>query len=228
VRPAAPATTANLSTNANTPPAPRLELGVQASAGVLLGPAPPVFGDIFLGWLGGLGIALRTRAGALALAEFRVGGRLDDPARLVRLRVALGGGYSWRLDRLELATALLLFVEPWFVRPGDGVLMTAEEPASPGAFPPVLGATLALSAGYRVTLARGRALRVGPRVEVAGGFVLGEDGPTVAGVSVREQGQLVPRFRLGGLELFSGLELVVWFDVSGRSARPRTELGRAK
>ncbi|MCB9752306.1 MAG: hypothetical protein H6713_20310 [Myxococcales bacterium] len=36
---------------------------------------PPRYGDVFLGWFGGLGLALRTPAGALALLELRAGGR---------------------------------------------------------------------------------------------------------------------------------------------------------
>ncbi|MCB9752305.1 MAG: hypothetical protein H6713_20305 [Myxococcales bacterium] len=66
-------------------------------------------------------------------------------------------------------------------------------------------------------LKRGRALRVGPRLELAGGLVRGDGGPRVAGVGARDEGgELTPRFRLGGLELLTGLELVAWFDVPRR------------
>ncbi len=196
---------------------PRLQIGVAANTGVLLGPGQPVYGDIFLGWFGGLGLTMRTRSGILGLAEFRGGGRRVGDAKLRRLRVYLGGGYSWRFEHLEVAAALLLAVEPWRVRPGEGLIISGTT-GEAAAFPPLLGAALVLSPGYYVSLGQARALRIGPRVELVGGFVVSEAGPRVAGAGVRtESGQLQPLFRLGGAELFSGIEFALWFDAPGRS-----------
>ena len=64
-----------------------------------------------------------------------------------------------------------------------------------------------------------RALRIGPRLELGGSFLV-DDGPRVAGISEQRDTSNAQLFRLGGLELSLGLELTLWFGRTNLSQRP--------
>lgn len=188
-------------------PASKLELAVTPGLGYALGLGPPRHGDAYLGFGGGVGVELRTARGVHAFADFRALGRSVDAYRITRLRAALGAGFAWRRERLELVTDLGVSVEPWVVSSGDGIQPVTREDGR-ASRPPLLCAFLRLSPGYHVPLDAGaiRGLRIGPRVDIAGGFVPAPD-PRVASVNTPGGREL---FRLGGAELTTGVELVVW------------------
>ncbi|MCA9694478.1 MAG: hypothetical protein KC636_33180, partial [Myxococcales bacterium] len=165
------------------PPRPRLELGLGGHAGALLGPGPPRYGDVFLGGYGGLDLLLRGRGGGLGLIALRAGGRAADGERLVRLRVLAGAGYAWRGDRVELAVALALFVEPWLVTPSVGLRAVGGAALEPRGPPPLFGAALLVSPGYLLPVSRGplRALRIGPRLELSAAAALRDGAQVVVG-----------------------------------------------
>jgi hypothetical protein len=189
------------------PPAPRVEVGLGLGAGLFTAVGPPRHADEHLGFAGVLDLQLRTVSGFFGFVGFRPAGTQVSGLRLTRFRAELGAGYAWRAKRLELATAVGLAVEPWVVSSEQGTEAVTSEAGVSGR-PPLLSAALRLSPGYHVALERGslRGIRVGPRVDIGGGFVL-SGGPQVAGLQTQE-GQAL--FRLGGAELYTGLELVLW------------------
>jgi hypothetical protein len=195
------------------PRPPRIEIGIAGSIATLLGHGPEHFADVYLGAGGSLGVELRTHKGAFAFVDFRPSGRREGDFRLLRLRSALGAGYAWRGQRIEIATALGLAVEPWLVTSASGV-QPILGPNGSSARPPLLSAFLRMSPGYHIALQRGalQGIRIGPRIELGGGFVVA-DGVQMAGL--QQDGREL--FRLGGTELATGFEIVAWF---GRSQTP--------
>jgi hypothetical protein len=187
--------------------APSLEVAVTPGLGYALALGPPRHGDVYLGAGGGVGIELRTARGVHAFADFRALGRTVDQFRITRLRAAIGAGFAWRHDRLELVTDLGIAVEPWVVSSTDGIEPVTHDDGVSGR-PPLLSAFIRLSPGYRVSLDAGaiKGLRIGPRVDVAAGFVPTAD-PRPAGLSDVEGRELL---RLGGAELTTAIELAVW------------------
>ena len=191
---------------------PRWDLGLVAS-GVLGIPAgKPSFGPAIAGGGGSLGLDARSPRSLLVGGELRVLGRSAEDHRLVRLRVTALAGYVLRRGRFELPLALGLTIEPWWVSPATAVTATR------GARP-LLGGLLRASPGLYIVLPgrRPRALRVGPRLELAGSFAV-DDGAKVVGVSLGQGDSNRALFRLGGLELAVGLELALWFGRRGRAA----------
>jgi hypothetical protein len=188
------------------PPEPRfleLEAIAAGTAGVALGPPSP---GGFAGGGGLLGLELRWPTGALVSLTGRSHWHRPEPLTVGRTRISLGGGYAWRRGRFELRTVLALDVEPWGVR-RDGrrepVLYPDGQRRDRGL---QLGGHLRLSPSWRVPLGSALALRVGPRVELAGGALAQAAG--VARLLVADAaGQPSMVARVGGLELSAGLEL---------------------
>jgi hypothetical protein len=197
---------------------PALELGMTLGLGQATGLGAPRFADAHLGWFGALELSLRTRGGLFAALEFRPGGSSSDAYRLTRLHTGLGLGYAWRGPHVEFVIATTASVGAWLVSSeGRAEPVTHIDSGTVGR-PPLLGFGLRLSPGYRVELQRGslRALRVGPRIEAGGGFVTSSP-PRVAGLQSRAGEEL---FRLGGVELYAGIELALWFTVTKPGPRP--------
>ena len=193
------------------PPPPRWQFAPVLLGGAGFGLGSPDFGRALTGGGGSLGLDARAPAGALVGLELRALGQRADGLTLARLRVAALAGYALRRGRFELPVALGLSVEPWWVAPA-----TASS-ATRGARP-LLGALLRVSPGLYLERPRGplRALRVGPRLELAGSFLI-DGGAHVGGVSRMTATGTQQLFRLGGLELHLGLEIALWF--AGRPAR---------
>jgi hypothetical protein len=86
---------------------------------------------------------------------------------------------------------------------------------------PQFGAYLRTTPSLRFDLDRGAlsSLRIGPRVELGGGFLV-YDGPVVTGLA---DGTGAPHFRLGGLELALGVELALYFARPTSPARATAE-----
>lgn len=190
------------------PDAPRLEIGVGLGGGLATAVGPPRFADGHLGFGGGVGLELRTRGGFWAYADFRTIGRSHLEHRLTRLRGGLGAGYAWRSENLEIAMALGLAVEPWLVSSDSGLAPVSRNGTS--GRPPLLSWALRLSPGYLIESQRPalKAMRIGPRIDLGSGFVV-SDGVVVAGLETRDGQEL---FRIGGVEMYTGLELTMWFS----------------
>lgn len=202
------------------PDLPRFELSAVAYAAALLGLAPSTQADVFAGGGAGLGVELRVRGGALAMLGLRAAGRTEAGVRLARIRIAAGAGYAWRWKHAELLLSGALTIEPWLLRREGGppplVRDGRDRPPRP-----LLGAMVRLSPGWMVRPGAGTiALRVGPRLELAGSFLV-DDGIKTADVLIaREDGTTRAGFRLGGIELVGGIEVAVWFPLA-KSSRPR-------
>jgi hypothetical protein len=194
-----------------TPPEraePRIELGPRVSLAAILGVGAPADTDRFAAFGGEFGLGLRLRNGAAFVTDLRVAGRSHERGfRLLRLRVAVGGGYAWRPhDAVELEALALVHVEPWLV-------FRSDLPTPLGRQPPTFGGSIRLAPGYRWRTVSGRASgRVGTWLEVGGSFVP-DPGVGVAKVSIQTDEGSVPMFRVGGAEIVGGIQTVVWFAV---------------
>lgn len=195
---------------ADDSPQPRLELGLRLGLHQLSAAGGPVFADRHLGWYGGVGVELRSARGLFAALELQPGGARAGDYRLTRLPIGAQLGYAWRGARLELVVAAGVSLTPWLVTAnGQAEPVTRLDSGREGR-PPLLSFGVRVSPGYLVPLERSgplTALRVGPRLGLGGGFVLG-DPPRVAGLVSPRADDL---FRLGGIELDLGLELTLWF-----------------
>lgn len=191
-----------------SPPQPRWEYGLNLAAALDLALGPPRHASTLAAAGGSLGLDLRHRRGLLLGLDLRTLGRRAGDHGVVRLRVAALAGYALRRGRFELPIALGLAIEPWWLDAGLSVR-------------PLYGAFLRTTPGLYLAHQRGplRALRIGPRLELGGSFIV-DDGPHVAGISQQTDTGKLALFRLGGLELSLGLELTLWF------ARPRTDAPR--
>jgi hypothetical protein len=196
---------------ASPPPArapPRWEYGLALHGVAALGLGRPVYGGALAGLGGGLGLEVRAPRGVLFGLELRGLGRTRDALGVGRLRVALAAGYAWRRGRFELPVVLAVAIEPWWTtRDGAAAEIFAGRDAVRR--PPLLGGLLRLTPALRLPLARGplRALRIGPRLELAGAFAVA-DGARVLGLYDPDG---AARLRLGGLELSLGLDLTLVF-----------------
>lgn len=195
-----------------TTPPPRWEFGLNLAGLADLALGPPRFASTLAAAGGSLGLDLRHHRGLLLGLELRTLGRRADDHALVRLRVAALAGYALRRGRFELPIALGLAIEPWWLDAG----LTAR---------PLYAAFLRTTPGLYLAQDRGprrgplRALRIGPRLELGGSFLV-DDGPRVAGISEQRDTSNAQLFRLGGLELSLGLELTLWFGRTNLSQRP--------
>ena len=203
------------------PPA-RLELGLHAQLGAILGLGAPTDTDRFTAWGGDLGLRLRSRKGVVALVEARVAGRETAyEQRLVRTRVGLGIGYAWRGEHVEIETLALATVEPWTLRShGTRASFTDDRRIRP-----LLGGALRFVPGFLAQPSPRVRVRVGPKLELAFSSAIG-DGGRVIQLLVDDGTRDVPIGRLAGLELDLGVELVLWFDPTRAtrrsSPRPRS------
>ena len=205
------------------PVAPRIEIGMHAQLGAILGLGAPADTDRFSSWGGDLGLRLRTRSGIVALVEARVAGRETAyEQRLVRTRVGLGIGYAWRGDHVEIETLALATVEPWTLR-SEGDRATFEDDRS---IRPLLGGALRFVPGFLAQPTPRVRMRVGPKLELSFSSAIGDRGEVIQLV-VDDGTRDVPIGRLAGLELDLGAELVLWFDprrqtrVATRPSSPR-------
>jgi hypothetical protein len=201
------------------PPAPLepLELEAIAAGTAIVGMGPPAPGG-FAGGGGLLLLELRWPRGPLASLGVRSGWHRPEPLTVGRTRISVGGGYAWRRKRFELRANLALDVEPWGAR-RDGarepVLYPDGERRDRGL---QLGGHLRLSPGLRFPLRSGLALRVGPRIELAGSGLAQATG--IARLLVADAaGERSVVARVGGLELSAGLELGLAWPAARRAAQ---------
>lgn len=191
-------------------PAGGWELAMASHGAALLGLGAPRYADAFAGAGGGLALELRSPRGAAAALELRGLGRSAAGLGVGRLRVALAGGYTLRRGRFELPMLLALAIEPWWTT-RTGAAAPVFSGATEASRRPLIGGYLRLTPAVRIAVKRGPlvGVRIGPRVELGGAFVI-DDGAQVVGLA--DTGG-TPRFRLGGLELSLGLEIALQFAV---------------
>lgn len=213
-----------------TPPPPREEpepsvgdepvgwsLGVSASGGGLFGLGRP---DARRrgGFGGGVGLRASSPRGVVLELEARTVGRRDRDLGLARIRVAGGAGYRFQRGRFELVTSALVTVEPWWVTDGGGRVSLRDAQGDTVRSGPLLGGAVRIAPGIRIDRPR-VAFRVAPTLELAGSADVRQG--RVGRVVDRERAD-TPVFRLGGFEVWAGLELGLWLPL-----RPRATL-RAK
>jgi len=199
------------------PPRPRAPtpptwwLGPRLGGEVVLGVGPPVSERGLVAGGATLGVDAMHRRGGLVAADVRVAARSTDALQVLRVRVALGGGWVLRRGRFALPLRAAISIEPVVsrgatLRDRDGVS------ASPR---PLVGALVRGSPSVVWWLRSGRAaVRASIELEVAASMEARAKPGVVryveAGDAVRGIG------RAGGVELAAGLGLGAWFAVAPR------------
>lgn len=189
------------------------ELALVVHGAGILGLGPPAQDRAFAAGGGGLGVELRGPRGLAVTLELRGAGLRRGDLDLARLRVGLGAGYILRRGRFELPIVLVVAVEPWWPRQAGGGA-TLYKGDAVAVRRPLLAGHLRVAPGLRLALARGPLLdvRIGPRLELGGGFVV-DDGARAVDLTAPDA---TSRARLGGFELAIGLELALQFALGGR------------
>lgn len=194
------------------PSAPPWEVGPTGYGGALLG-LTPRYAAPLTGAGGALGFVARAPVGVTASLEVRGLGRASGGYALGRVRIGVGVGYGVRRGRFEMPITVMITCEPWWAASAGGQAPlfagTAEAPTRP-----LLGGALVVSPGLRLKPSRGRvySVRVGPRAELGGSFVV-DRGARSVGLADPSG---VRRFGLGGVELSLGLEVAVAFAMGRR------------
>ncbi|MGH1342192.1 MAG: hypothetical protein ACRBN8_11600 [Nannocystales bacterium] len=190
------------------PPAPRDELGLTLRGVVQwpLGPPAP-------GGLAGGGAELSVsgrRHGGLVLGGSAGGlGRASAGYRLIRLRLAVFAGYGLRRGRFELVTAAGASAQPWFVRGPDGSEALRSGQQEGRSVSALWGGFVQTSPGLHLDAGATR-LRLGPTIRLSGAATA-QGGGGVARVLRQTEAGAEALFRLGGLELTTGLGVTVWW-----------------
>lgn len=197
-------------TSPPAPTTPRIELGPSLVLLSITGLGQPAAADRFAGFGASVGVHARLGRGAFVGVAVRTTGR-GEPAgnRIVRQRVALGGGYELRREGWALEASLWGTVEPWWL------VGAPIEPAPR----PQWGLVARLAPSFhRPRLLGGRmGLSVGPVLELGASAELGPTGARIGLVTVTDGDTVRSRLRVGGLELSTGLAATLWFGLP----RPR-------
>jgi hypothetical protein len=202
------------------PPPSGLDVGVGLQGALVTGFGPPSDADLIVGGAGGLEVGLRLPQGVVVLVGGRVTSRTEDAHRMLRIQTALSAGYAWRRREFEVLALGFIAVEPWFVRGSGHAEGVSVAETSDHYSPVLLGGGARVSPGYRASLRDGHSIHLGIRVDI-GGSAMPRGG--VGRVTARNAaGDLDPLFRLGGLELATGIEVIAWFGTHRRGS-PRRE-----
>ncbi len=208
-QPATIATSAPVPKRAEAPP--RWELGPHASGLAVLGLGPPLDLDGFVAGGGALGVDARHRSGALVGGAARVLGHRRDALAIVRVRVAVTGGYAWRRGAFELLARAGVSVEPILLRDHGARAHTITKDGTTTSRAPLVGALASLAPGLLVRRGRGHPpLRLSLELELAGAMEARRT-PGVARFIDASASPPVSLLRAGGLELALGLGVGGWF-----------------
>jgi hypothetical protein len=175
----------------------------------------PSFGSTITGGGGTLDFRARAPGGGLIVAGGRLAFARGADLALMRLRLHVLGGYTWRPGKAEVELAFGALFEPWFVRlAGSNVDPVRDENQGK---PPLLGGLMRLAAGY---LLHGRDVdvRLGGRIEVSESFAPDKGVRVPAIVHVDGTGQR-DAFHLGGLEVILGLDLTAMWRLPAPKAK---------
>ena len=175
-----------------------------------------ILGFVAPAWRGGagaLGFDYRFDRGAMLRGGLRVAGTRNPELGLFRMRVSVGGGYSWRRGNFELPVIATINVEPWLALV-DGRPQTPLRPGNQSSVrAPLVGMSVALEPRWHLSLwgvgRKGRlsALSLGVRAELGASYLL----PEFTAVSVRRDADSDAPLLLGGPELALGLTLGLAF-----------------
>lgn len=177
--------------------------------GVLFGLVPTDFESRVGGGGGELSVLGRSPrkllVGGSVRAYGRTSGRAKDDHSLLRVRVGATVGYVWTFRAVEVAAGGTLGLTTWSLRRGG----TRVSAADLGAQSTLVGAAAWVAGGpvFSIQRPRLRTIRLGGRVELGGAFVL-LDGARAVAVFDEEGNDL---FRIGGLELTTGLDVSFTF-----------------
>jgi hypothetical protein len=191
--------------------APQPDLGLRIGGGLLLGVPPPPPAGVAAGG-GELALEFRSVHGVLAGIAVRGAARVESGFALARVRVAALGGYAFRRGDFELVAAAGLTVEPFFVQRNGGREPLARDPGDEQRASFLLGGMARVAPGFRRALSPKVAFRFGPALEIGGSAIPNRDGG-VARVRTIEGTNARDLFRAGGLEVFVGLDLGLWWKV---------------
>lgn len=188
--------------------APRWWIGPRLGGGVLLGVGPPLDLQGLVAGYGTIGAdALHHRGGTIGV-DVRAAARSTSALQLVRIRVAITGGWTYARRRFALGLRGGVSIEPLIVTGtsldlGDDARTTAR----PG---PLVGALIGVTPGVTWWAAKRRtALRIGVDLELAGSIETRRGGGVVRVVPADpEESSLA---RAGGIELAIGAVVGGWF-----------------
>lgn len=193
------------------PVPPTWWLGPRLGGEVVFGVGPPTSEGGLVAGGATIGVDAMHRRGGLVAADVRVAARSTDALQVIRVRVALGGGWVLRRGRFALPLRAAISIEPVVsrgatLRDRDGVS------ASPR---PLVGALVHGSPSVVWWLRSGRAaVRASIELEAAASMEARAEPGVVryveAGDAARGLG------RAGGVELAAGLGLGAWFAVAPR------------
>jgi hypothetical protein len=185
------------------PPRPEWGLVLGGAASFAAG-APPPQGLAAAG--GELRAEARWPRGPTLGVALRFAGLRAKGYGLVRIRVAPSFGWAWRRGNFELHSIAMITVEPWALL--HDAAAVDRRPVSA-----LLGGAVRLEPVGRVPLARGKSLRIGPFVEVAGSAIPSRTGGVARLRRRDDAGELEDLFRAGGLEIAAGLVIGPWIPV---------------
>lgn len=189
-------------------------LGPRIGGEVVFGVGAPVSERGLVAGGATFGVDAMHRRGGLVAADVRVAGRSTDALQVLRVRVALGGGWVLRRGRFALPLRAAISIEPLVSR---GATLRDRDGAS--ASPrPLVGGLVHGSPSVVWWLRSGRAaVRASIELELAASMEARAKPGVVryveAGDTARGLG------RVGGVELAAGLGVGAWFAVEGRSRR---------
>jgi hypothetical protein len=197
-------------------PPPRWHLGPFVGGGAVFGLGPPTDLDGYAGAGGTIGLDAVHRSGAIASIEARALTHARDPLRMIRVRVAIAGGWALRRRAFELLVRAGATIEPVILRE-SGSRAAFEGPGGGATRPaPLVGLIAGISPTY-VLWSRDRsvALRLALDVELAASM---EASPRPGAIrTVEERADTVTGLlRAGGLELGAGVRVGAWFAVPRR------------
>lgn len=194
--------------------APRWWIGPRIGGGVLLGVGPPLDLQGLVAGHGAIGVdALHRRGGTVGL-DLRAGARTASDVQLVRVRVAITGGWTYTKRRFALGLRGGVSIEPVIAR-GTSLDLgdDARTVARPG---PLVGALVGVTPGVVWWSAKQRmGLRAGVDLELAGSVEPRRGWGVVRLVPADPEASSLAR--AGGIELAIGAVVGGWFAL--RSAK---------
>ena len=195
-------------------PPPRWELGPHVVGGIALGFGPPLDLDGYVGAGGRVGLDARHRSGALVGASARVLGHAHDGLALVRIRVAITGGYALRRKSFELLVRGGVSIEPLVLRDRGASVRTLATDGTATRTAPLVGALVGLAPGVLLRPRRSKALlRISLDLELAGAMEARKRPGVARWIDGTTSTSLL---RAGGLELGLGLGFGGWFAIDRR------------
>lgn len=195
-------------------PPPRWELGPHVVGGIVLGLGPPLDLDGYVGGGGRIGLDARDRSGALVGASVRVLGHAQRGLAIVRVRVALTGGFALRRKSFELIVKGGVSIEPIALRDHGASVRARANDGTATRTAPLVGALAGISPGLLLRPRRGGArVRVSLDLELAGSMEARRSPGVARWIDGSTSTALL---RAGGLELGLGLGLGGWFAIDGR------------